>query len=53
MDLFKDLNALDKKKIFFIHLNHTNPALQKNSPAQKEIIKMGFGLAQEGQIIKL
>ena len=40
-------------KIYFIHLNHTNPALVKDSSAQKEIIKSGFNIAEFGMILNL
>ena len=36
------------KKIYFIHLNHTNPAINKNSAASKNIIKNGFNTARQG-----
>ena len=45
LELFKDLNILDKKKIYFIHLNHTNPALDKSSIPFKNIISKGFNVA--------
>lgn len=52
MKLFSNLEEIDKKKVFFIHLNHTNPLLQESSIAQKEVLKQGFNLAKEGQIIR-
>jgi pyrroloquinoline quinone biosynthesis protein B len=45
LELFKDLNISDKKKIYFIHLNHTNPALDKSSAPFKNIISKGFNVA--------
>lgn len=45
LELFKDLSILDKKKIYFIHLNHTNPALDKSSIPFKNIISKGFNVA--------
>lgn len=42
MQLFQNLNAKEKSKVHFIHLNHTNPVLDANSEAYKEIIKKGF-----------
>ena len=53
MNLFSTLNDNDKKKIHFIHFNHTNPLLLKNSKEQKEVRKLGFKIAEEGQIISL
>ena len=34
LDLFKTLSKAEKDKIYFIHLNHTNPVLNKNSKAK-------------------
>jgi len=53
MELFKNLSNKEKNKIFFTHLNHTNPLLIKNSIQQKEIIDKGFNIAQEKMILKL
>ena len=52
MKLFSNLAETDKKKVYFIHLNHTNPLLQEGRIAQKEVFKKGFNLAEEGQIIR-
>ena len=52
MELFSKLNKTDKQKVHFIHLNHTNPLLIEGSTAQKEVLKKGFNLAKEGQIIR-
>ena len=53
MELFKDLSAEDKKKIHFIHFNHTNPLLNKNSPQYKEVIKRGYNIANYGDVFEL
>jgi len=50
--LFSNLSETDKQKVHFIHCNHTNPLLQEGSNAQKEVIKKGFNVAKEGQIIR-
>jgi len=52
MDLFSKLSEKDKQKVHFIHLNHTNPLLIENSTSQKEVLKKGFNLAKEGQILR-
>ncbi|MEA1882824.1 MAG: MBL fold metallo-hydrolase [Candidatus Marinimicrobia bacterium] len=46
-------NIKDKTGIHFIHLNHTNPALNPELDAQNQIKKAGFQLAHKNQIIKL
>lgn len=51
MELFSALTKRDKQKIHFIHFNHTNPLLIEGSSAQNKVLKNGFNLAKEGQII--
>lgn len=53
MDLFKDLPKAEKNKIYFIHLNHTNPLLNKESEEYKTVIKNGFNVAEYLQIFNL
>jgi len=48
MELFKDLSGPDKKKIWFIHFNHTNPLLDQSSIEYKEVKNRGFNVATEG-----
>ncbi len=45
MKLFKDLPASEKAKIYFIHLNHTNPLLDKSSAASQKVLAAGFNIA--------
>ena len=52
MELFSNLSKTDKQKVYFIHLNHTNPLLIENSTAQNEVVEKGFNLAKEGQMIR-
>jgi pyrroloquinoline quinone biosynthesis protein B len=49
MALFRSLSLGEKNKIFFIHLNHTNPALLPDSPKTESIKNNGFHVAQTGQ----
>jgi len=53
MKLFKNLSKKDKAKIHFIHFNHTNPLLNKNSKEYKEVIKQGFNIANYGDVFEL
>ena len=48
IERFKNLKKKDKKKVYFIHLNHTNPLLKPNSIITKEIIKRGYNVARTG-----
>ncbi|MFK7971918.1 MAG: MBL fold metallo-hydrolase [Bacteroidia bacterium] len=53
MELFASLPEKEKSKIYFIHLNHTNPALNTTSPQYQRIIDAGFKVAQIGQRFQL
>lgn len=53
MERFKDLSVQEKRKIFFIHLNHTNPLLNPKSKAAQELKKKGFQVARFRQIVHL
>lgn len=53
IELLKGLAAREKDKVIFIHFNHTNPLLQKNSKERREVLKMGFKVADEGMILGL
>ena len=53
VNLFKNETLATKNKVIFIHFNHTNPALQKNSKEKKELEKRGFKFAEEGDNYEL
>jgi len=53
MNLFKDLSKTEKSKIHFIHFNHTNPLLNKNSKQYKLVLKNGFKIANLKDIFQL
>lgn len=40
-----------RSKIHFIHFNHTNPLLRKNSDEKDQVRAAGFNVAEEGMII--
>ena len=48
LERFKNLKKMDKKKVYFIHLNHTNPLLKASNKITKEIIKRGYNIARTG-----
>jgi pyrroloquinoline quinone biosynthesis protein B len=47
IELFKNESANTKKKVFFIHFNHTNPLLWNENEKQK-IKSAGFEIAKQG-----
>ncbi|MGK0412207.1 MAG: pyrroloquinoline quinone biosynthesis protein B [Polaribacter sp.] len=52
-NLFKNESLSTKNKVIFIHFNHTNPTLQKNSKERIAIEKLGFRFASEGNKYEL
>ncbi|MEM6765553.1 MAG: MBL fold metallo-hydrolase [Bacteroidota bacterium] len=53
MELFKDLPPEEKQKVYFIHLNHTNPALVEGSEASLLIKQNGYQVARKGMMFGL
>lgn len=50
MQLFGSLPASEKKKIYFIHFNHSNPLLF-NKTIQKQVKQAGFNIATDSLIL--
>ena len=50
---FRSLEASERSKIHFIHLNHTNPALDPDSREADQIKRAGMNLAVQGQVYSL
>ena len=46
--LFENESQEIKSKVYFIHLNHTNPALKENHPLKDSILNLGFHFAKQG-----
>jgi len=53
LSLFEKLPLKEKNKIHFIHLNHTNPLLNVESPQFKFVGQQGFHIAQFGAVFNL
>ena len=51
MNLFK--NSDKKNSIYFIHMNHTNPALDQNSKEYINILDNGFNVTKRGNKLNL
>lgn len=51
--LLKNLSANERAKVFFIHFNHTNPLINKNSKERIELQRKEFKVADEGLILAL
>ena len=48
LKLFEGLDGSEKSKVYFIHLNHTNPVLNSESSEYKKVISAGFNIAKTG-----
>lgn len=53
MKLFENLPVAEKKKVYFIHFNHTNPVINKNSKQYKQVIQNGFNVASIYDVLEL
>lgn len=53
LELFDTMPLSERAKIHFIHFNHTNPLLIKNSEAYQVVIEKGFKIASFHQKIDL
>lgn len=53
MDLFETLSETDKNKVYFIHLNHSNPLLNTDQAEIEEVTKRGFHVAEFGATFPL
>ncbi|PCJ49008.1 MAG: pyrroloquinoline quinone biosynthesis protein PqqB [Gammaproteobacteria bacterium] len=48
MELLKNLTKKQRNKVWFIHMNHTNPLLITDSEQSKLVRDKGFNIAKEG-----
>lgn len=53
MALFKNATDDERAKIHFIHMNHTNPLLDPNSEASRQVLRAGFQIARPGMKLAL
>ncbi len=53
MELFSALPEEEKSKVHFIHFNHTNPILIKDSEQREKVLQNGFQIAEFHQMIEL
>ncbi|HVS15446.1 MAG TPA: MBL fold metallo-hydrolase [Thermoanaerobaculia bacterium] len=53
LERFAPLPATERAKIRFIHLNHTNPALDPSGPERARIEAAGHFVAEEGERVEL
>ena len=53
MHVLNNIPNAEKNKVWFIHMNHTNPLLKINSKESKFVQSQGFNIAIEGLKITL
>ena len=53
MERFSDLNSEEKKKIYFIHFNHTNAVIDEQSDAYRQVMENGFNVARIHEVFLL
>ncbi len=53
MKIFSVLDKKDAKKIFFTHLNHTNPILNKNSKERQFVLSEGYNILNDNQVFEI
>jgi pyrroloquinoline quinone biosynthesis protein B len=53
IDLLSGLNTENRRKVYFIHMNHTNMMLDPDSKLSKLVTSKGFNIARLGQKLYL
>jgi pyrroloquinoline quinone biosynthesis protein B len=53
MELLKGLSPKEKNKVWFIHLNHSNPLLDTLTQAYRQVRAKGFNVAAKGSAFQL
>ena len=53
LKLFSNQPQAEKNKIYFIHINHTNPVLTNRNGIRDLILNMGFNIAEKGLRLSL
>ena len=50
---FSLLEEVERRKVYFTHLNHTNPAIKILSPERSLLINQGCHIAEDGMVFSL
>jgi pyrroloquinoline quinone biosynthesis protein B len=48
MEVLKNLSHKERQKVWFIHMNHTNPLLSPDSSQSQQVRSAGFNIATQG-----
>ncbi len=53
LGIFQEFSEAERNKVWFIHMNHTNPLLNSDSDESKRINSEGYNIATEGVRLRL
>ena len=53
LQLFSNQPLAERNKIYFIHINHTNPILTNKNGSKELVEGLGFNIAERGLKFKL
>lgn len=53
LEMFKVLNSEERKKVIFIHFNHTNPVININSNEAINVLNQGFNIGKINDVYNL
>lgn len=53
MELFSRLDSANRAKVVFIHFNHTNPVVDRESEETREVLDAGYQIAQFVEVYSL
>ncbi len=53
MQLLDELDPVERNKVWFIHMNHTNPLLREDSEESRVVKAAGYNVAREGVVLPL
>jgi len=51
--MFKTLDSIERKKVIFIHFNHTNPVINLNNIEAKNVLDQGFNIGRINEVYDL
>ena len=50
---FSLLEEVERKKVYFTHLNHSNPVIKTTTPERFSLINKGCNIAEDGMVFSL
>jgi len=53
MGILNGLPDEERKKVWFIHMNHTNPLLNPDSEESQQVLSAGYNIATQGMRLDL